>query len=360
MKERNYGIDILKILSMFLVVQLHVIEYGGLLWGSTVGTPQYYLLWMLAGFSYICIPCFGMISGYLGYGKNVHYSSLLERWFQVVYYAFTTSLVFFLFHKLNAGIGDVLHSFTPLYSNHYWYFTIYFGMFLILPLLNHCLDHLSERQGKLLFVGLFCLFSLYPTIAKYDMFALSSGYSVAWLSCLYLFGACIKKYDVLKHVKVIPSIVLILLLSIINGYSGALYYYAEVKPMNLLTYTSPTVLLISFLVFGLCLKIHVPDRWKKRVSAVSALSFGVYLFNDNYWLRTAFLLYKLEFLLYSNVLVVFLGVIAVCLGIYVLGTFYDWIRSKIFKVLRIRDVSQFLYNGLNTYVLTPVIGWLFH
>ena len=38
MKDRNYGIDLLKILSMFFVIIIHVGGHGGLIYNAENGT----------------------------------------------------------------------------------------------------------------------------------------------------------------------------------------------------------------------------------------------------------------------------------------------------------------------------------
>ena len=45
--KRNYGIDSLRILSMFYVVILHTLGHGGLLESVKDGTNQFILVWTL-------------------------------------------------------------------------------------------------------------------------------------------------------------------------------------------------------------------------------------------------------------------------------------------------------------------------
>ena len=65
--KRNYGIDALRILSMFMVVVLHVLGQGGMLSGSEPGSLKYWTLWFLEIACFCATDCFALISGYVMY-----------------------------------------------------------------------------------------------------------------------------------------------------------------------------------------------------------------------------------------------------------------------------------------------------
>ena len=47
MKERNYGVDFLRILSMFMIVILHTLAHGGILKSVQPFTDCYWMAWFL-------------------------------------------------------------------------------------------------------------------------------------------------------------------------------------------------------------------------------------------------------------------------------------------------------------------------
>ena len=57
---RNYGVDFLRILSMFFVIILHCLGKGGVLDAAQPGTVQYASAWFLETFAYctVDIPMF--------------------------------------------------------------------------------------------------------------------------------------------------------------------------------------------------------------------------------------------------------------------------------------------------------------
>ena len=64
-KERNAGIDLLRIVSMFFVVVLHSLGQGGILFNTAVGSSQYKVAWLLEIFAYGAVDIFALISGYV-------------------------------------------------------------------------------------------------------------------------------------------------------------------------------------------------------------------------------------------------------------------------------------------------------
>lgn len=62
--ERNNAIDILKILSMVMVVLLHLRQYGIYKAEVELHTPIYWMALLVRSFSVVAVNCFVLISGY--------------------------------------------------------------------------------------------------------------------------------------------------------------------------------------------------------------------------------------------------------------------------------------------------------
>ena len=65
-KKRNYGIDLLRMLSMFMIVNLHVLGQGGAMVRIVGDEAGYYAAWFLETCAYCAVDCYGLISGYVG------------------------------------------------------------------------------------------------------------------------------------------------------------------------------------------------------------------------------------------------------------------------------------------------------
>lgn len=74
MEQRNRGVDLLRMVAMWMVVILHILNKGGALGASaplSAGRETALLLDMAA---YCAVDCYGMISGYVGAGHRFRYS----------------------------------------------------------------------------------------------------------------------------------------------------------------------------------------------------------------------------------------------------------------------------------------------
>lgn len=125
--SRNYGIDLLRIASMYMIVVIHILGGGGVLNNETS-----FLSRILDNSIYIivlsCINCYGLISGYVGYREeeiNHKVSSFFYLWIQVVFYGIIIILILMLTGLAEIGINDFIEVFLPITRNQYWYFTAY-------------------------------------------------------------------------------------------------------------------------------------------------------------------------------------------------------------------------------------------
>ena len=123
-------------------------------------------------------------------------ANLINLWLQVAFYSVGFTALWGMLMPGSVGITDLLHALMPVTYQYvdYWYFTAYFGLFFLIPLLNHLVRTMPRRQLRTMLVVLVLVFSVFPTITRHDRFYLANGYSVWWLAILYLIGGYIRQY----------------------------------------------------------------------------------------------------------------------------------------------------------------------
>ena len=146
MEERNYGIDLLRIVSMMMVVLLHVLGQGGILDGSDPLTVKSETAWLLEIGAYSAVNIYAMISGYVGYGRKYKYSGLVYLYFQVLFYTVPTTIIFYIYRPELVNLKGKRELLFPFAYNTYWYFTAYFCLAFFIPFLNMMLERL-DRAG---------------------------------------------------------------------------------------------------------------------------------------------------------------------------------------------------------------------
>lgn len=344
--NRNYGIDFLRVLSMFYVLILHTLGQGGVLSAAEEETPQYMFSWFLEMWAYCAVDIFALISGYVSYTeqeKKVNYSNYIVLWLQVVAYGVIVTLLFKLIHPELVTKHDLFQMFFPITNGLYWYFSAYTGLVIVMPLLNAGLRKCSKQSIKKMFVTIIVVFSVFDTVI--GRFQLSKGYSFIWLVILYILGASIKKCDIGRRVKVWQALLIIVLCSIL-GWGWKIYglefevYNISVDKSLLVSYTAPTVLIASiFYIIGFS-KLNFSPRLKKLISFSAAGAFAVYILNCQRFIWKYGMKKRFVYLCNEKIAVIFLHTIAFSFVFLVGSIVIDHIRIWFFKVFRIRKLAD--------------------
>lgn len=350
-KERNYGVDLLRVLATLFITILHVMGHGGIL-DAVEGKGQYNVVWLLEILCFCAVDCYGVISGFVGYGHKHRPSRYITLWLEVVFYCLLMTLVVYQWEPSYISSSRVVHSFFPVTFNAYWYFTAYTGVFLLMPYMNRVVDSFTERDAKRLFAGVFLVFSLYNTLAiknsLSDPFRLAGGYTFMWLCALYMVGAVIRKFDVCTRIRpwVRWSVFLVALL--FTWLWKTQFFYGKDWDTSgmFISYTSPTIFLMAtvlLLVFG---NRKLPKFLTYIVAVIAPTTFGVYLLQDQTYVRTYFLSRRYEALAQLSPGMIPIRVLGIALFIYLIGIIVDWIRIFLFRFLTIKKLRNWIDQHL--------------
>lgn len=86
-KVRNSNIELLRIVSMLMIVILHFLMHGQILKWSAFGSKEYAIYWMIEAFVFVSVNAFVLISGYFLCLSEFKVSRLIKIWFQVLFYS---------------------------------------------------------------------------------------------------------------------------------------------------------------------------------------------------------------------------------------------------------------------------------
>lgn len=346
MKNRNYGIDLLKIISMIMIPILHVLGQGGLLNNSAYFSTNYYIFWILEICCYCAVNSYAMISGYLEYGKKIKFSNLIYLYLEVLFYSLIILLLYFIFDRNVVGVKNIINSVFVVSRNSYWYFSSYFVMFFFLPFINNFTEKVSRKEYKSLLIIIFVLFSLLPTLFRIDFSVLGLGYSPLWLLSMYLFGSYIKKYDVKifnKNNKHLLWYFICCVMTILSKYIIEFLTFKVFGSVHLenylIEYNSPTILFCSIFLLIYFSNIKIGEKISKIIAFFVPLSFAVYIIHVNQiiWNNN----FKDAFIWISkyNFIIEVLLVFGCALAIWLVCSLIDKIRLIIFNKLKVKDLS---------------------
>lgn len=342
--KRNYGIDLLRIVSMFMVVVLHILGSGGMLYTASTSVGHNRVLWIIEIACYCAVNCYAIISGYVGYKSKFKFTNIITLWLQVFFYTFLINLVFWIMGWQDFSFASLKSTFLPALNKEYWYFTAYFIMYMFIPVLNLTLEKFNKKQMSVILGLGFIFLSLFPTFLMDDLFQIMKGYSAFWLMYLYLIGGFLHKYNVFSNGKTLNyltyyiCLVLFTFLSKINIEFITTKIFGEVRyNMMFIEYTSPTILLCGIFLVGFFSNLKLNYFIKKLVSFFAPISFGVYLIHNNYlllnknWINS--FVYLTEYRIIKMVILVFVWAFIV----YLLCSFIDYFRSLIFKLFKVKE-----------------------
>ena len=261
--KRNYGIDLLRLTAMFFVTALHIIGIGGIITGSPLLSPQFLTAQFLRIAMLCAVNCYALISGFVGWDKKPKLSGLLSLWLRAVLFCLFATQFFSRNHALDYKTW--LSALLPVTTGQYWYLTAYFGLFVLMPLLNLAIEKMPRRELTVTLGGILLLFCILPISPLTDAFYLHDGYSVLWLAVMYLLGGYLKKYDILSRFDCWVW-VLFYLAAIFLAWAPRMlvlwwrpHYWYDAYGNILIEYTSPTIVLAAVCLLALFSRLRLPE-----------------------------------------------------------------------------------------------------
>ncbi|ORX56637.1 hypothetical protein BCR36DRAFT_264054, partial [Piromyces finnis] len=340
---RNYGIDILKILSMFMVVILHTYGNGGIISNIKDGTTNYAISLLIKAAAYSAVNIFGMVSGYLIVNTKCNALKMIPLWLNVVFYSSIIGILFkfipYLSKYYEVSYPFLIKlTFLPATSKEYWYYTSYFGLYFFIPYINKMLHSITKKDHRNIIIIIIALFSL-SRIINSDAFEVKGGYSPLWLGCLYIIGAYLKLYPV--KISKINSLILYIF-SVL-----CVWLTIFIKEINFFSYVNIFVILSALGIFLLFSQINITNKSiQKLIVLCSSISFSVYLIHEHPIFHKLLSNRFAKFGKESTWMTALKGIGAALL-IYICSSIIDLFRYYLFKYLKVNNIPRILENKLS-------------
>lgn len=292
-KQRNCGVDCLRIVAMFAIVLQHCILHSGILQEQNIFSVKYGLVDLVTFFCFGAVNTYLLISGYINVNTKYKLSRIMYLWIEVIFYNLIINIVATLILKTPVTADIILRIFTPLLHHEYWFFTRYALLFLLMPIINMIAHKMSKKCYRIFLIVIYVLFCFVaPVVKKYtgiDIFILKGGYSTVWFVAMYMTGAYFRLHFILEKKKKIVYflgfVFFSLLLYLDNEFIPTFFkQYKNVEISSILsadTYSSPFTVLAVVCMLLLFVNIDFSNRIKHFVCSVGPLTFGVYLIHDN-------------------------------------------------------------------------------
>lgn len=273
--ERKSNIEILRIISIFLIIAHHIaMAYEAL----DIVTNK-----MLIGVFYaggkIGVNIFILITCYFIGRKTNYLMQAIKIWLQVIIYSWLIMAVAFCFNIGNINFKIMLTCFLPITAEAYWFCSAYIGFLLLVLYVKKAADSLGQQMYKKLLFLLTLMMVIIPTITISDSPWLNN---LIWFFYLYLVVYYIESYQI--HVKwkrktlffigggcylfIILSIVFMNMISYkVIFFQKKCYYFSAMNSLP--------AMLCSISIFYFMIKTDIGR--KKWINRIAGTSFGVYL-----------------------------------------------------------------------------------
>ncbi len=288
-QSRMANIELLRTISMFMVVAIHLFTKTSVLWEMNPARPVYYISWILYGLCMTGVNCYIIISGYFLADSKFKLKKLLDIYVQTFFYSVVISLVvkYVLGVELKDGWRQIVF---PITNRQYWFITNYLALYCLVPFLGVFINALDKRKYRQLLLVMGILFSVIPTFLHAENWLEEGGaYGIVWFIFLYLLGAYLKRYqEEIKYAWLWYGVMIFTIpackfaVMAIGSLQSVISADKVLKISEIFySFNSPFALIASLLIFLCFLKVKLSKTVAKLIIPISGLTLGVYLIHNN-------------------------------------------------------------------------------
>lgn len=338
-KKRNYAMDVLRIISMLMIISLHFFTYNPALDDVAVFSASGILIRILRSISAISVNCYILITGYFLMKSRFSLKKIFRLVAEVWIYSVFIYCLLVLEGSVNLSIMDMIRVLTPSLTREYWFVTSYLGAYLFSPLLRIILTSLDKKLHAAMVIVGFFLFVVYYNIFFFcDNLNFGGSTGIVWFIYLYICGSYIYRFDTSEVKSNIRNYILCAVISLGSQLPFLLVYKVSGKSIFLQgstifdsVYNSVFVFLSSILFFKIftSVKLELNSFFaRKIVRFLTKGSFAVYLIHDNKYMRN-YLWGHLALNVSDNPLIFVLYWLLTIILIYILCSIIDVLRQKL-------------------------------
>lgn len=340
-----FGIYLLSILSIIFIFAGNVISYGGIFRSSSVLTVI--TLWAMFYLAYIAINCFALSYGFKEYGKKHKLSRYLGVLITAVIYNVGMAYVFHIYKPSSITMHYVGDAFLLLTNNAYWLFTAFTGMFLLSPVVDYLVDHISRETAikAAWIIGLLGLYGLLTYGEFKDPFLIKGGRGIIWFTCLYFIGAIVRKHELYK-VNVGKTALLGIITFVLNGVLmlGLDKLVGNTYDDYFLSSLTPLLLVTSLCL--LYIFANMKSKQEKIMKFVDDSTVPAYLIASNSLFLSFIINNQFTSIASMPFYLIAIMVLMIALALYVISVIVDLMRRGLFKVIRIDSITSWIEASL--------------
>lgn len=350
--ERNYGVDLLRVLAMFMIVLLHLLRQGGVVESVEPNSLNFHITWLLEALCYSAVNVYALISGYVLCEKKFHLSRMINLWLSIVFYTFSIFIIMYFIGKEPINLNNIANAILPITRHQYWYLSSYFGLLLLSPFLNKAFVSFDKKELFLIICLSFLLVSILPSLCYSDPFYMHGGFSTLWLCALYLVGGGLKKCDFASKLSSKSLLLIIFFMAGVTYFSklGLVYIFEKfgmhTNGCTFYTYISPTIIVMSVAFFLLFCNRKIAKYPLTVINFFSPMTLGVYIIHANPLVWKHLIKDISSTFVSLNAFFFFAAVLSLAITIYFICSIIDFVRIKLFQLFCVKRFIESIENKL--------------
>ena len=345
-KKRQANFELLRIISMILIVIFHFSDWGGIInINSSIGNKLFGEFINIGG--KLGVNLFVLISGYFLSSSKFKIKKLLKILLEVWFYSVGIAIICFLLKIGDLSKTTLIRSLLPVTYNMYWFVTSYVGLYLLFPFINKLLNNLDRKKHKTIIILLGLMISIIPTfMPKANPF----NSNLIWFVYVYIIATYISKYDMKFIENNRKNLIIIFMIAMLMFISSVICTFIgyKIDIFNRLithfnTMYSLPMLILSIYVFAIFKNIHIKNNI--IISTLARSSFAVYLIHINAVFRGYLFknIIKIQNFYEQDILILVTYVIMCSVIIYLVCTVIDMIRIKFIEepIFKIKKFDEY-------------------
>lgn len=273
-KNRESSIELLRIISMLMVMLLHV-NFRALN-PPSIGSLEHSFAFsvvrtVVESFTFICVDVFVLISGW--FGIKAKWSRLLELVFQVMFFCLIVDIyLYFNDQIVTFSFKDVI-DLILLNDGGYWFVRSYIVLYIFVPMLNAYLNTTNKVKLRWTLILIFFVQTVQGFVTDNPWY--SYGYSPLTFMFLYLLARYMRLYPSKQTTyKISTDFCIYIVTSLLTAIAALVFVVVGLNAYSVLNYLSPLVILAAVYFFLAFTKFHFTN---KSVNYVAISSFAAYL-----------------------------------------------------------------------------------
>lgn len=345
---RKPNIEILRIISMIMIIAHHLVLYSGAEFDTAVITVNRLWYQFLIYGGHVGVNVFVLISGYFMIGsKGVKYEKIVRLWLQMLFYSLVIYLLLAVIFSYPIGAKYIAVACIPFMYKQWPFASAYLLLCVFGPFINILLRRMSKNQYRLMLAFMTFFFVIIPTLTTFDG---GSNYFV-WMIVIYSVGAYIKRfpeefakssrfYILMSAFVALLTFMLTLVFDIVGLWMPLFGKYAThfsgIQHINIVAW--------AILIFLGCSKMDPTSKAYAKcggfINSLSALMFGVYLFHEEYFARETIWRVIFDNSRYAKSAFFVLITIGEIIAVFAVGVVIELIRQKLLEPIVMKPVAK--------------------